>query len=313
MNRLGARVLPIVLPLLVVFSLYPPRPCNAAAGTSAASFLTIGFGSRAQGLANGVVALADDASATYFNPAGLAGARRELALSHSLWFQDIALSQVAFTSPVRGFNLGLSVTRLGVEGLEARTAETARPDGTFGAEDLSVSASLARRLGRGAAGAGVKLIQQRIAGTTGRSVAVDLGGRIPINGRIDAGLSVRNIGPPLKLGGASYPLPLSFHAGLAYKSPLTLVFEAGRYRDGHNELNAGTEYWLNDSFILRGGYFHQLGTGRASGGRADGALPFAGMSAGFGLRLGDKLSMDYAIVPFQDLGSAHRVTLGIRF
>lgn len=305
---------------LVVLSLNLPLPQEAEAvdnGSSAAAFLGLGLGSRAQGLANGVVALADDASATYFNPAGVALSPRQMEFSHSLWLQDLALSQAALTGVRAGrLRAGLSLTRLGVTGLERRAAETARPDGTFGAEDLSlgVSAALAATPAL-SAGLTAKLIQQRIDTTVGRGFALDLGALYRRRGSpLQLGFALRNLGPALKLGSESYPLPLSAHLGLAWRGPLTLAVEASRTRAGDNALRAGTEYWLTDSFALRGGYLHQ-GSAPAgpAGTPATGPLPFPGVSAGFGVRFAGRLGLDYAVVPFRDLGTAHRFSLSVRF
>ncbi|MBI5242711.1 MAG: hypothetical protein HY922_03375, partial [Elusimicrobia bacterium] len=119
------------------FALLAILACPASAagpGTSAATFLSLGFGARPLALGESFVALADDASALHYNPAGLSLAqpaspqgRRpyELLLSHSLHIQDIRLTQMGFMR--RPF--GLSVTHLSLRGIERRTSETAEPDG----------------------------------------------------------------------------------------------------------------------------------------------------------------------------------------
>ncbi|MBI5200477.1 MAG: hypothetical protein HY925_02725, partial [Elusimicrobia bacterium] len=45
---------------------------GAGPGTSAASFLNLGFGARVTGLGEAVMGIADDVSTVYYNPAGLA-------------------------------------------------------------------------------------------------------------------------------------------------------------------------------------------------------------------------------------------------
>ncbi|HXS81942.1 MAG TPA: UPF0164 family protein, partial [Methylomirabilota bacterium] len=68
------------------------------AGTSSATFLRIGVGARAVGMGETFVAVANDPSAIYWNPAGLASLqRRELAISHVQWPADIAYDHVTFT------------------------------------------------------------------------------------------------------------------------------------------------------------------------------------------------------------------------
>ena len=68
------------------------------AQTSGLSFLKIGVGGRATGMAEAFTAVTDDASATYWNPAGLMHAsRNQLSLTHNEWFEDIRSEYVVFT------------------------------------------------------------------------------------------------------------------------------------------------------------------------------------------------------------------------
>src|SRR5690349_23851614 len=60
------------------------------AGTSSATFLRIGIGARAVGMGETFVAVANDPSAIYWNPAGLASLqRREVMASHVDWPADV--------------------------------------------------------------------------------------------------------------------------------------------------------------------------------------------------------------------------------
>src|SRR2546426_4819186 len=71
-------------------------------GTSSGSFLRIGVGARATGLGESFVAVANDPSAIYWNPAGLASLQRsELLLSHIQWPADIRYEHVAWVLPVQ--------------------------------------------------------------------------------------------------------------------------------------------------------------------------------------------------------------------
>ena len=59
-----------ILPL--AFSLHPSALFSAGVGTTAGQFLRVGLGARAVGLGGAFSALADDVTAIYWNPAGLA-------------------------------------------------------------------------------------------------------------------------------------------------------------------------------------------------------------------------------------------------
>jgi hypothetical protein len=63
-------------------------------GTAGAQFLKIGVGARAVGMGETFVAVADDASAIWWNPAGVAritaDGESHLTLNHSTWPADIS-------------------------------------------------------------------------------------------------------------------------------------------------------------------------------------------------------------------------------
>ena len=60
-------------------------------GTTAAKFLSIGVGSKAVGMGGAYTSIADDATAMYWNPAGISFYNtREVYFNHSNWIADIA-------------------------------------------------------------------------------------------------------------------------------------------------------------------------------------------------------------------------------
>ena len=70
------------------------------AGTSSATFLRIGVGARAVGMGETFVAVANDPSAIYWNPAGLASLqRREIAISHVQWPADVTYEHLTLILP----------------------------------------------------------------------------------------------------------------------------------------------------------------------------------------------------------------------
>ena len=65
-------------------------------GTTAAKFLSIGVGSKAVSMGGAFTSIADDATAMYWNPAGLSYFNtRELYFNHSDWIADISFDYFA--------------------------------------------------------------------------------------------------------------------------------------------------------------------------------------------------------------------------
>src|SRR4029453_7116453 len=87
------RLLAFALSVLVALAGAAPPRARAESrlgdqrvGTSSGGFLKIGVGARATGLGESFVAVANDPSAIYWNPAGLASMQRsEVLLSHVDW------------------------------------------------------------------------------------------------------------------------------------------------------------------------------------------------------------------------------------
>src|SRR5688500_3922781 len=88
-------------------------------GTSSGTFLKIGVGARATGLGESFVAVANDPSAIYWKPAGIASLQRqEVLLSHVEWPADIRYEHIAYVLPVQrlggslGFQIGMLATEI---------------------------------------------------------------------------------------------------------------------------------------------------------------------------------------------------------
>ncbi len=112
-------------------------------------FLNIGVGARAAAMGNAQTAVADDVTAGYWNPAGLAAPNAslypELALQHAAYFANIAnYNYAAFTLPVDSAGLrrfGISLIRLGIDDIP-NTLQLVNPDGSIDVDKIqSFSAS----------------------------------------------------------------------------------------------------------------------------------------------------------------------------
>jgi len=311
-----------------------PLPLSAglttAPGTSAATFLDLGFGARAIGMSDAFVSAADDAAAVHYNPSGLAypafavGSGREdkpyeMLLAESLLVQGLQMTQVGFVR--RPY--GLSFTRLNLGGIEGRTAETAAPDSTFGASDLMLGFSAARRVGGVALGATAKLVQQNIGANTANAFAADFGALRRFDGLpLSVGAAVANFGTKIRFVDQPAPLPTVLRAGATYgltrSFPHAITAELDFPRDDNPTVRLGFEYAGFGPLSLRFGWQstsaaqRSAALGKQIGTTASGISEFYGASLGAGLRT-QFGNFDYAIVPYGELGTAQRFAYSYSF
>jgi hypothetical protein len=297
-------------------------------GTSGAQFLKLGSGARAGAMADAFTAVADDASAAYYNPAGLVRLPRpQLSGAHSALFQGVSYQTLTFAVPfgrdegrerieTEGHKhaLAFSIYYLGVGELERRTGDSTLPVGTFDAADSAYAASYAYsasdRLSLGVTG---KYIHQSIDSFRGSAMAADLGVLYrmnPISERpLTLGGSIRNIGNRIGyVSSETDPLPLTVVAGgaVAVTKGFTVDLDLGKARDADPYVALG----LEGRRSLSEGVAGALRAGYTSSRRDNGTL--SGVAAGGGLSF-NKAAFDFAWIPFGSLGDAFRFSLLVKF
>ena len=128
---------------------------------------------------------------------------------------------------------------------------------------------------------------------------------------LDFGCSIANLGTAMKLGGQSSPLPLHLRAGVLWHALpfLSGAFDSNFPVDDDPYVGAGVEARAGLGSEGRWKASARLGYNQRFHRGVDG---FAGMAAGAGLDLG-MMALDYAWVPFGELGQTQRLSLDVRF
>ncbi|MBI4397197.1 MAG: PorV/PorQ family protein [Elusimicrobia bacterium] len=278
---------------------------NSVHAATGASFLKIGAGARALGMGSAFTAVADDATAIYWNPGGLARMEGPQASAmHTEWITDIRFDHLAYAQPTRVGTIAGSVAYLSQGSLEKR-GENREKRGTFQAQDVAFTLSLARPLTfRSSYGLNVKWIEQRIDNASASGIAFDAGWIRKTGNNVNLGLSIQNLGPGLRLIDDTYRLPFSVTGGFQYQffDGISLGADFRRYvYERRNTISLGTEYWLMNRVALRAGY------NEVQGGTTSRLGQWTGIHMGLGLKTMNT-QMDYALTPSAEFGNTHRLS-----
>lgn len=299
-------------------------------GTSSASFLRIAVGARATAMGESFVAVANDPSAIFWNPAGLASLqRREIAASHVEWPADIQYDHLTLVVPSHrlGGSIGLQVALLGTTIDETTDLQPFGTGRQFSYTDFVTGVSFARRwTDKLLVGVGAKYLHEdlgsQVGGPTTGAVLFDVGSIFYLGlGSIRIATALTNFGSEIRPSGQytspysgevrefdGFDPPMTFRYGLAFEpiensaQRLTASFEMSQPADNKLQAKAGGEWMLRHSFALRSGYNFSADQLKFSAG--------AGFAGDFGSHRG---TLDYAYTDGGFLGGIHRATLGLRF
>lgn len=292
------------------------------AGISTAQFLKIGVGGRGSALGDAFVAVANDVSALYWNPAGLVQFKdNQILFSHNNWVVDIShdfLGGVYHLDDENSF--GLALTSLSMQDM-AVTTEFA-PFGTgeyFGFSDIAIAISYSRRMtDKFSIGASVRYIEETLDKLKMRGIMIDLGTFYWTGlGSSRFAVTVSNFGNQLAPDGdvvlvgnrkisswQSFSPPTIFRIGFALEPyedeehKVTSSVQLNHPNDNSENVSFGTEYIWNNMLSLRGGYKFNVDEQDFSVG--------AGVKVPVSIA---EFTFDYAFSNFSRLGSAHRFSI----
>lgn len=313
-----------------------PNLGGQRAGISVFQSLKIGVGARGVGMGESFVAVVNDVSALYWNPAGLVqSADNEVMASHTEYVADIKHDFVGVAYHLTSSDVvGAAVSSLHMKDMEI-TTET-QPFGTgryFSFGDVALGLTYARKMtDQFSFGATLRYVEETLDVLKMRSVMVDLGTYYRTGlGSARFAVVITNFGSDVAPTGTvadfsgkptsafqTFSLPTLFKLGLAFEpieddqNRLTTSIQLNHPNDNAEHLRFGAEYAWQNTLFLRAGFKRTIGQ-KLIGEDATSEESFA---AGAGVRvplLTTVVAADYAFVQFNRLGAVHRFSIAFTY
>ncbi len=313
-------------------------------GTAAGTMLEIGIGARAEALGGAFVAIANDPSALYWNPAGITQITSlSVQATKTDWFAGTNFNAFDLVVPLTSLNsaLGLHIAMLDYGENPVRTVF--RPEGTgetYSALDFVAGLYWALSItDKISTGLGLKYFSQSIWHVDGSTMAVDLSilFETPLKGFKIGGV-ISNLGPefglfgrdltrvadidgrrstnynndnvPINLATETYPLPLLFRFGLSYQLDIdkkNSILFAGNLNHPNNDVETvdlGLEARVFNSAYIRAGYQSLFADYAANGLTLGGGINYKILDVA-------TITVDYSWSDWSVLSTVNRFTIGI--
>ncbi|MBI5020213.1 MAG: PorV/PorQ family protein [Ignavibacteriales bacterium] len=313
-----------------------PNLGGQRAGISAFQFLKIGVGARAVGVGESFIAMANDVTALYWNPAGLTQFNEnQITFSHTEYLVDLKHEFFGGVYHLTTSDaIGVSLTSLYTDPMEI-TTETL-PKGTgryFKFGDLAFGLSYARRMtDQFSFGITIKYIEETLDILKMRGTMVDLGTYYWTGlGSSRFAIVITNFGGDVAPSGSvttfdgskvnsfqSFSPPTQFKIGFAMEPyetethKITTSIELNHPNDNAENVHLGAEYKWEDWLFVRAGFKRTIGEtllGRDNAASND-------ISFGVGVLvpvLTSKVGFDYSFSNYNLLGTVHRISVNLAY
>jgi len=279
-------------------------------------FLQWGAGARSLGMGRAFLAVSDDASATYWNPAAMVQLQqKELMYAQASLFQQTSLTFLSYVNPTaHGGVWGFAMTKLdsgGFEKVKVKVDPTSPPDspsylsvekvGSFNVAQQAMTFAYGMQVtNKLALGISAKQITNSVDTFKQSFMSIDASVFSRVSSNYRLAFAINNAvtqNPP----DTDDRLPLVVKVGNAFsllRNRVVLAADITSSKGGGFGWNMGTEYWATQKIAMRLGLENRNGT-------------MAETTAGFGFNL-SKIKMDLAF-GMSELGMSQRFSLTWKF
>ena len=260
--------------------------------------------------------IADDASASYWNPAGLSQVtRKEISLMKATLFADTTYDFYSFVKPSKkgGSAWALSMIKLGSAGFERVSTkvnatgtgfDSVEKTGTFAVEESAMGWSYGRKVvDKVSIGTSLRQIKRSVDTSSDSTMAADLATLIELkDGRRRLGMTLRNVYAKTS-GDTEDSLPLTFRIGVSdffFKKRLLLAMDLDKNIRKEIGFHFGGEFAFSKNFKGRFGVQGEQGEGLRE------------TDVGFGYSI-KSFTLDYSLGLHSTLGTSTRMGVTWKF
>jgi hypothetical protein len=290
--------MPFLIALTILFS-----AVNGTAGETILAHLELPLGARADGMGEAYSAIAEDATAGWWNAAVLPSLEStQFVFSHSSHFEGTTMDYLGMATGFGGNGIGLGVLTFSSGELEYRETAAREPLGTFSVQAFHPVIAYGRQIDPELS-VGLSLVGLYEKIHIDEAAGIAFNGGVLYRPKRVQGLGVaavfQNFGPKFGLRQITYPLPFRAKLGLGYHRDLGefKVMLAGDLLwlvDDNYRLNTGMEVSYRSLISVRGGSKWGYDTQQ--------------FSVGLGIAHG-WVGLDYAYTPYRELGASHKISL----
>ena len=257
------------------------------------NFIGMNNGARPLAMGNTFIALSDESSAIFYNPAGLAKLNRfDLIASRQKLYgiSDLSNDMVVIALPTPFFRTGLGAQEISLKGEYSEKIFYLSVAGIIRPQNIPI------RFGGSIKYESVQFENYQNAKINNLSnLDLDLGVLVDITENVFFGYSIKNLlEPEFEFISISDKLDRIHTMGLCYNWKNSVNFLADYiWTETDSHWNFGSEIWFFDVFAARLGMYNER------------------LTTGFGLKA-EKWMIDSAILTHEDLGSTYRISLGLK-
>lgn len=304
------------LTLALLFSAHLIVPPQVDAAGEPGQFLSWGAGARSLGMGKAFIGISDDASATYWNPAGMVQVpRKELMVLQASLFEDTTFSFLSYIHPTSKYGVwGVNLTRLnsgGFEKVKVTVDPSSTPEnpsfssiekvGDFSVSQQAFTFAYGKQVtNKMSMGLAAKRITNTVDSFSQAFMAIDASIFARINDKYRTGFVIGNA-VAQSPGNSDDRLPLLIKFGNSYsllKDRVILAADINHSGQSGMGWNLGTEYWATRKVAIRLGLENR-----------DGEIAETSAGMGFNFR---RLGLDFAF-GLGELGMTQRFSLTWKF